>query len=994
MLRALLVLTWVLVSPGEVRAQVSTAVRNELAVREAALFPERGDGSAGGDWRARYAALEAIARRAPGSITENQRELAAASLDDEHPNVRASALLVHARHALVLPAPAQDLAQDPLPSVRLNLARAAAHLPGGPGDQLLLGLSEDGDASVAAEARAQLLARGEASLEAQLTLFEQDPPRLDAQRFLDALDVLYRAPSNDVLLRSIRDRLHEEKAATGGTDDLRAKWALCEALALARGDVLTLPSEFEGYFDDFGETQGAAVDLRPDETWYPGAGLPQCWLSPLAGETPVLRRRRRQWLLRAASSNPYSHELARALLDQAWALERPLWKADLEPDAAALLRGRVDQLRRDAIEIHFSGASVHFADSGPAFLDPGWDKSLLLEYLQSAAQEMDVWGEGPRQLLSSEDPDLAEAACDAVLDTWNRKGDADSARLAIEALERPLLSEQVYRSLVGSQRPMPSARVVCAWWRSQSLEKRVELLGEHSRAPRFEPWRDALLDLWATGASRTVSIPELLAAFEGDDEVRWLLWYWLLQEIRLLEAGEVPDEETTRGPWREAEARALWLLKAWTKVSRGEYPTPEALLLGRVGQRGKELGKHLVAHMVKTEAGRRATLAAIERAELSRRLRFEVLLVNPDLTTPDELLELFVAYATCDDELKLRILKRGAGLDDELVRALLCEVALDLRASPALRQQAVESLTRAGPPERTLPLLTRVLVESGDYETKRGAIAALGQVARDWRSLGLLELYRDETQRELLGDELLPALVRIELRGTGALGEELTRLWRARADEPASAELDRRFRGERLAAREFEYKGWLAAAGALAEAGQLEAALGQRWWTWDGRLLMHLAHSVRGTRSGGSSELARRLDRGALVALLGEGEAADRPGLVVRCRARLLHGALAAKDWGEAHGWVRVLLDDWRTGRTTPNAIQSVFGSHDRETVRDPLHRLLTLEVTTRAWSALARGDIAGARELARRAGSLTRYSAAAREHLAELERAIAEHER
>jgi hypothetical protein len=955
MLLELFCLTLVAAPP----TQGSTAVRRELDLREAALFPERRgwDVIASADWRDPYAALEAVARRAPGRITESQRKLAVAGLEHRHPNVRASALLVYARHALVLPPPALELVADPLPSVRGALARAAAHLPGRAGDELLLALTEDEDRGVAHEARAQLLARGKDSVAAQLVLFELDPPRLDAQGFLDALDVLERAPSNEELSRALLDRLTQAEAAGNVTDDLRARSALCEALVLVQGKAAA----------------GTAEPHSITGPWFPASRVLEHWLTPLAGETPALERRRRRWLVEAACRTQPA-DISRALLERALALEGSAGKGDL---------------MSEAIEVHFSAPTVRYEDPEP-FSSPSWDAASTLDYFERAAREMDVWGSGPRYLLfavDSVDRELAEAACDAVLDTWDRMGDPDAALLAVEIFERTGLSEQVYRRLVRSHRAMPAEDAVYAWWRRQSFHKRLALLSEHNRSVRFGPWREALLDLWAGGTARSVSIPELLTAFEGDEEVRDLLHLWLSAELERMEAGEAPDEETTRGPWREAEARALWLAKAWVQVAGDGRLEQEQELLLRAGKLGKEFGKFLAADLAKSAEGRRALSAIVERPELSRRMRLEVLLVDSDLVAPDDLRELFAAYAGCDADLKLRILKRAAGLDDDGVRAHLVEVALAPAAGQ--RQRAIESLATAGPPETVVPLLLRVLCETGDYDLKRATIAALGEVALESVAQPLLELYLDATARELLGDELLPALVRIELRGRGELGPELAELWRARADEGAAVELEQRLRGRRLPAREFVYKGWLAAAEALAGAGRLEAALGDSWWRWDGRLLMELAQLVRGAPVAGSAELARRLDRAALVALLGEGEASDRSGLLVRCRARLLQDALRARDWREAHGWVRVLLDDWRTGRTTPNAVQSVFGSHDPDVQRDPLHRLLTLEATTRAWQALDAERVDEARELAREAESRVRDSAAARQLALELERAI-----
>ena len=219
------------------------------------------------------------------------------------------------------------------------------------------------------------------------------------------------------------------------------------------------------------------------------------------------------------------------------------------------------------------------------------------------------------------------------------------------------------------------------------------------------------------------------------------------------------------------------------------------------------------------------------------------------------------------------------------------------------------SLVRCGEPVRVAPLLARCLEEVGDYDAKRAAVVGLGQVGGFKVLPPLYRLYDDDAQRDLLGDVLLPAMVAVELRTEGKLGRRLAQQWRGRAALVAGERMRRRFRGERLPSPDFEYQGWLEAAGHLAGAGQLEPLLRQDWFAWDGRLLMELAQVTRESGAPQAADFARRIDRAALVALLGEGEASDRPGLIVRCRARLLEGALRAEDWAEAHARVQVLLD-------------------------------------------------------------------------------------
>lgn len=945
-------LTLLVCLPSGVAA--SGDVARELAVREAALFPEREVAPEGDGWTARFDALEALARRTPGVLTVEERERVRRGLTDEHVNVRAAALRAHGRHGLEPPESVLELVADPHPSVRAALARALAHRGGPEADAVLLLLSRDGDAQVAREARARLLTRDAGSLEAQLDLLGFGPRRLAPAEFLEALGVLELAPHDRELEEAVRLHYHSLLKQAPRPAGLAARAVQWDAAAMAHRDLGWGPP-------------GAGADARP----FPG--MENLWLEPFEGEEGVLTSRRED-RLREAALRAGVVQFALDLFYAAERVERGEADGLLARKVSAEDLARVDGLRRLAVESLLEGEQDPERRL-PAIPRLDWSEELQIWTFGLAGDRIRGWPEQAGQFLRAGSPELREAACDAFARTWARTGDAVSQGLLLEALEIPELAARAYRGLVGVQRDVPEPERVARWWAGQELESRLALLARHERGRPYPAWREALIDLWATGEARTVSVPELLAGFAGDEEVRELLRSWALAEIVRLEEGQVPAEEVTRGPWREAEARAEWLLAAWVRVARREHVDRELELLLRVAPLGKELGKLLVADLVKSEAGRTATRALLAGDGLSRRLRHEVLLANTDITAPQVLAELFLAYDGCDAELKGRILRRAAGVDDEVARALLLQVALDPGAESGHRVEAVTSLVRCGEPARVAPLLARCLEEVGDYDAKRAAVVGLGQVGGFKVLPPLYRLYDDDAQRDLLGDVLLPAMVAVELRTEGKLGRRLAQQWRGRAALVAGERMRRRFRGERLPSPDFEYQGWLEAAGHLAGAGQLEPLLRQDWFAWDGRLLMELAQVTRESGAPQAADFARRIDRAALVALLGEGEASDRPGLIVRCRARLLEGALRAEDWAEAHAWVQVLLDDRRAGRTTENALRSVFGSPDRDQGRDPSHRLLALEALTRGQLALADGDLETARSCVAEARSRARES-------------------
>ena len=173
-----------------------------------------------------------------------------------------------------------------------------------------------------------------------------------------------------------------------------------------------------------------------------------------------------------------------------------------------------------------------------------------------------------------------------------------------------------------------------------------------------------------------------------------------LAEVRA--ATETWVEELIPGTWREAEARSLWLTLAWTKVrtfrgSSGDSE-PEIQLLLRVGKLGKELGKALVGRLVQIPVGLAGTRAIVGRPELSRRVRFEILLSNPAIVTFEDLGELFEGYQGCDAELRMRILRRAHGLAHATLRTFLLGVIRDPSADYAEREEAVDALTTAGTP--------------------------------------------------------------------------------------------------------------------------------------------------------------------------------------------------------------------------------------------------------------------------------------------------------
>lgn len=893
------------------------------------------------DWRAKYRVLDALNRRTPGRVEPAEAALAAGWVRDEHPNVRALALAVHARHGLLLTGDVEELLKDPMPHVRRGLARALLHGSDAEANSKLLDLASDSDGTVALEACAQLFSKGECAGDAQISFMSEQFNRMEPALFLSILDVLDRSNGSTAEYAPWPGPVAEPESS---------------ALSVTRYVLwLTL------------------VDRLDDRDM---SGIVSYgWLNPIGASGSPEERQRRARLERYASFLPERAQFVERLLDRAEEFGRV---------ALADEEGRVDA-ERSAHELLVGALQVHFAPHvpGPTGEVPtiadfpmraSWSAAFTEDAWSSSFGRANAWGASAAAGLGHEDEDVRFAAWHTLSEVWSRTGELETALWLADVMADEALAPEVYRSFVRSERELPDGEVLHSWWAQQTTSDRLELLHEHWTGRAYTAWRADLVELWTSGEGRERVVLELLGQFEGDQEVAGLLWESLDKELRFLHARENPDEEVTRGPWREAEARALWLLEAWEGVQGPGGVKQRRVLLLRVRQLGKELGKLLIPSLARSSQGREVLEEILMSNKLSSRLNYEVLLNGVTPLDPRPLDNLWIAYRGCDDDLKLRILKRAAGEGGALPRALLIEVALDAEAGLALRLQAVDSLAQ----DLTGPAgLARVFKEVGDYEVKQVALAQLGGVADEHESLALLALYGDELERSLLGDELLSAMVRIEVRTLGALSPEVLAHWRNLPGDAAATELASRFVSRRLPGRDFTYSGWLEGAQALARSGLLEVALGDDWLTWDGRLLTQLARLVRNSAHAGAGPLALRLTEGARIALLGEGPARDRAGRLARLQARLLSGSLAAEDWPAALARVHVILDGWRSGRIPDSAIEWAFGPTAIGLGRDPRTALLALEVECQlrlATSAEERARLLPrARDLSQAASSVAR---------------------
>ncbi len=881
------------------------------------------------DWRDRYRAMEALARREPSRISASEIEFVRAGTSDAHPNVRGAALAVHARHALPLLENAGGLAQDPMPEVRLQLARALGSTGTQLAGSLLAVLCLDVDMEVARTARAQLFSRGRAAHSEQLAFLQDQWDEMSPSDCLHLLDVLDRSNGTEQLIKQLSLWLKGRAAPEEGLADFRIKRALWFSL------------------------QGAPVDEQAVR-W-----IADAWLREFPNSASRTESRRRRRLDRIQLNEPHRADLVRLLLDSAGEQDR---LAGLAGDQAFEARALSNRAVVGAVSVHFAWGAGEAPRAFP--MDPSWSPELEEEVWDACFGWAESWGESADRMLASPSPDVRSAAWSTLSETWRRTGKVPERAWLQRALSDEELATNVYRDLLHSKRELQDMDLLHAWWSAQKPATRLELLREHWTGRAYLPWRRDLLDLWVLQSKEQRTVLQLMAGFEGDEDLAERFLEGLNEELEQLERSPVPDEEVIRGAWREAESRARWQLEALLKIRGEGHVVERSRLLLRVGQLGKELGKILIADLVSSPEGRIALDEAFLRPELSKRMRYEILLLHPGLTDPDRIGELYLAYPTCDEELQLRILERAARGKNDLARALLLDVAGDPRQGTALRFQAVTSLVELGRRHTEVigPLLG-MLDATEDFEFQQVLVRGLGELAHDHRPLRLLERHGDEFEHSMIGDDLLAAMVRIELRGKGtgsdapALSPELLSRWQGQPAGLAVSELRARFDGSGLSSRNFAYSGWLDAADAMDRAGVLEASLGERWWTWDGRLLMRLAELVAEGHGPSKQAFVQSLRQAACSALEGEGPSSDRAGLLLRLGGLLFTLDMGEQRWQRALLRVTGMLDDWRAGRVLDSTVERTFGPSDPANGRDPRIVLLAVELECQVRLALAQGN-------------------------------------
>ncbi len=792
-------------------AQEDPAVAREWDVRRRVLEPrahapallERAHAA---DWTARAAAWETLVRAdrvhpgvfarevegAPGagrrgeSAAEERAPAASppapwvsalrAALDDAHPNVRALALEFLAEYpawvALDGPA-ARRLATDPLPQVRIALARVLDRQAGPLAVDVLARLAEDPDPRVGTRARRALFRQERSAEPAKFAALERFDPREERAAFAERLSELAAGEPTATVLRALEERVAGDAGLAALVASLGVRTDTGgDAESLARGwlEVGALPASARSLTREavarIGADAGRALVRRAREV----EGAP-AWRTLFDGALDALA----------------PEEFLAAVEDAALAPEAELvaWEA-LAGRSAAWTPERV-----------------------APWLAPGRDPRLR-EAVATAVFD----GFGAR-----EDPRTGELVAGLLDD--EHLGDEAFDVLCSARDPLPWLDE-LYRAWL---RLPPEERLV----RTRRLPRDVPLApfrAEFLRTGREQrAARNALAELLAPFAE---------VAGDASEEVRAALLEWLSEEVAAVSLGisrETPEWRASElraiGLARALAAfdppRTAPVLREATFTLGDvsvEFGKVAAWALGQSAAGRVELASVLRSELprrVRIEAaswlardGDPAAVALLQRAypTCDQELRERILREFGELS--DESSASFLAAVAADPRAPsgLRISaassleRRGAAA--ALVGAIRTEADVDVRVA------LVESLGRSGDAALAEAELLPELVA---LEAERPGRLA-GADAPD-------------EVRAALREAVLAALA-----AAGSSAEELRAAWLRRPLERSAGDLSARFGVLPLASTTFSHRAELSVAEHLARAGELSNALAAAgpWW--------------------------------------------------------------------------------------------------------------------------------------------------------------------
>ena len=531
------------------------------------------------------------------------------------------------------------------------------------------------------------------------------------------------------------------------------------------------------------------------------------------------------------------------------------------------------------------------------------------------------------------------------------------------------------------------------------------------RGVALRPFRDDLLAA-ASQPARRAKLAELLAGFGGDAEIAERLTQWLAEEIEgVLNASSVGD--------RSIELRAVALARALARVAGAEATDPlwhatESVVAAAASEPAMldtcvGIGKVTVALLGKT-AGGRAKIGALLADEVPRRLRIEAGLALATEQPDPAVGWLTRDYASCDAELKTRILRAFGRARDEasfsFLRSIVGDRGLGVVDPGPLTFEITGALDGIAQRAETAPdvfgVMQRVIEGVTDLDVRCAAVESMGRLPGGLVSGWLCA--RFDAVGKTLDDPDLGELERERaLAEHGATLTALARAWShiaAKRDPdgteivqmgarlrsvfalPAAASngtLSDRFLAKRVASVDFSWRAELDATEALAVLGHLHRQLPDvAYSTFDGRLLLEMGHRASGAAVGLDVDTTELLLAAGQIALAGEPDREDVESLELSARRSRFALAERQGDWSTCAVLAEAMLADWRTGRLSERAFLRAYGDFDPSAGEDGGARLEAAALQARAYEALAAQQGERARELASEARERLGFSRAA----------------
>ena len=572
----------------------------------------------------------------------------------------------------------------------------------------------------------------------------------------------------------------------------------------------------------------------------------------------------------------------------------------------------------------------------------------------------------------------------------------ETGKLLVLALEdpEPAIAAEAFATLCNADAPGPWLDAIATSWRSMPEPDRIEGLRRLPRGVALAPLREDLLELgWKRPDVRAV-VAELLAPFEGDEQVEGSLTVWYFEACS--ELADEPDEDRRA----RAEIVGQACARAMYDVSVSGAALQLELGLHNVAPHSDAVGKVVIGLLGRIPLAR-PRLKLFTSPPTSRRLRVEAALqMASRLAQPEHSSAVLMeSYDGLDAVLRGRAL-RAIGLERGSVGAgFIHRRAAARDALPSEAEAAVEALGPAiGNSREHFEYLLELTRAASSADVRLAALSQVGEYAREGAddAGSFLSARFDELESALASEDgaafardellfereaLLRAMARaepgrVEAPGAARWPTLEPAAWLRRPLDLARQDFAARARGRSRATPEFRFGGELAFGRVLAERGELGVALAAAgpWWGCDARFLLALAGEAEAGGADGST--VDRLLAAGLIGLFGEAPALDRPRAEFRALRARFALAEAREDWDACEQIVRLLIERRLRRDADARLFERAFGDYDPESGEDGDARLIAALHQVRARRLLAKRYLDGARReaaLARAAAGRSR---------------------